>query len=303
MNLIFQWYNFRYAKYIDLNRNRFNGIVKKERAMLNSSPFMIFLVLAGSLCASPVVALEWSATEIELLHSGNFREPFNPNGVTKSIVTLQHASGYGVGRNFLFVDVLQSGDQERDLANNPESPTEIYAEAYTTLSLSRITSRNLAVGPLKDFGLTIGINIGDKDSQLHPKPKIYLAGFTLDFAVTKGFFNVDVLGYWDHGCYDGINSCPNYKGTYQITPAWSVPFSLGSVDAEFAGFIDFIGSRGAGTVHQVLSQPQLRFDIGKPLLGQKGRLYAGIEYQYWHNKYGNKGVDEQHPQLLVLWKF
>lgn len=259
------------------------------------------LVLGGASGAAN--ALEWSATEIEYLYSRNFREPFNPDPVTKHIVTFQHADGYSLGRNFLFVDAVQSGDQERNLSNNPESPSEIYGEAYTTLSLSRLGGGDLAFGPFKDIGLTFGINIGDKDSQLHPTPKIYLAGVTLDFAVDKGFFNVDVLGYWDHGCFDGLPACPNYKAAFQITPAWSLPFSLGSVDAEFAGFIDIIGSRGAGTVRQVLSQPQLRFDIGKPLLGRKGRFYAGIEYQFWHNKFGNRGVDESHPQLLILWKF
>ena len=81
-----------------------------------------------------------------------------------------------------------------------------------------------------------------------------------------------------------------------------LPFSVGRVDVEFAGFIDFIGSRGAGTVYQVLSQPQLRIDIGKPF-GRKGQLYAGIEYQYWRNKFGDDGVNESHPQLLLVWKF
>ncbi len=262
--------------------------------------------LFALICATSAPAaqsLDWSANELQLLHGTQYQEPFNPSDVSKSIVTLQHASGYSLGRNFLFVDVIQSGNQELDLASQRESPTEIYGEAYTTLSLSKLAQRGLTVGPVKDFGLTLGINIGSKDSQLNPKPKVYLAGVTLDFAVLKGFFNVDVLGYWDHGCYDGIDSCPDYKATYQITPAWSLPFTLGSVGGEFAGFVDFIGSRGAGTVHQVLSQPQLRFDIGKPLLNHKGQLYAGIEYQYWRNKYGNKGVDEHHPQVLVLWKF
>jgi nucleoside-specific outer membrane channel protein Tsx len=277
--------------------------MRKGNPMLGSSLTRTIVALACILNATSAAALEWSATEIELLYSDHFREPFNPDRVSKTIVSLQHANGYSLGRNFMFVDMAKSGNQERDLANNPEAPTEVYGEAYTTLSLSRLSDHSLATGPVKDVGLTVGINIGSKNSQLHPKPKVYLAGVTIDFAVPRGFFNVDLLGYQDHGCFDGIASCPNYRATYQITPAWSLPFKLGSVDGEFAGFIDFIGARGAGTVRQVLSQPQLRFDIGQPLLGRKGQLYAGIEYQYWHNKFGNQGVDEHHPQLLLLWKF
>jgi len=253
-------------------------------------------LLLTVVCLTPLhaTALEWSATEIEFLHSSRFREPGNTNDVSKNIVTLQYANGYSLGRNFIFVDLVKSGDQE------PGSPREIYGEAYTTLSLSRLSGKPLVGGPLRDVGLTAGINIGSKNSQFNPEPRVHLAGVTVDFAVPRGFFNVDLLGYWDHGCNSG--GCPDYRSTYQITPAWSIPFSLGGVDGEFAGFIDFIGARGAGTVHQVLSQPQLRFDIGKPL-GHKGQLYAGIEYQYWRNKFGNNGVNESHPQLLLLWTF
>jgi hypothetical protein len=39
------------------------------------------------------------------------------------------------------------------------------------------------------------------------------------------------------------------------------------------------------------------------LWGNSGHFYAGIEYQYWHNKYGIKGLNESVPQVLVLWKF
>lgn len=258
------------------------------------------LLLAACLAPLHAVALEWSATEIEYLRSSRFREPGNTNDVGKHIVSLQHANGYSLGRNFLFVDLIKSGNQERDFSGNPESPREIYGEAYTTLSLSRLSGTPLAGGPLRDVGLTAGLNLGSKNSQFNPEPRVTLAGVTVDFAVPRGFFNVDLLGYWDHGC--NSLGCPDYRATYQITPAWSIPFSLGGVDGEFAGFIDFIGARGAGTVHQVLSQPQLRFDIGKPL-GRKGQLYAGIEYQYWRNKFGNGGVDESHPQLLLAWKF
>lgn len=263
----------------------------------------IFFALICLAAAASSFALEWSTTEIQLLRSNRFREPNNPNKVTKDVLTIQHADGYSLGRNFFFIDFMKSGHQELDLAGRRESPSEIYGEAYTTLSLSRLTGESFSAGIVRDLGLTAGIKGGSKRSQLHPRPRTYLAGFTVDFAVPKGFFNVDVLAYSDHGCYIGISDCPAYRDTYQVLPNWNFPFSVGGIDGEFAGFVEFIGSRGAGTVAQVLSQPQLRFDIGKPLFGSKGSLYAGIEYQYWRNKLGEKGVDETHPQLLVLWKF
>lgn len=270
--------------------------------MLNSSESALVkrCLLLSALLSPPAAALEWTATEVEALHSSRFREPFNSNAVSKYILTLQHAHGYSLGRNFMFVDLARSGNQERDALGNPESPSEIYGEAYTTLSLSRLSGKPVGAGPLRDVGFTAGINLGAKDSAFNPEPRVYLAGITVDFAVPRGFFNVDLLGYWDHGCNSG--GCPDYRASYQLTPSWSIPFSLGRVDGEFTGFVDIIGARGAGTVRQVLSQPQLRFDIGAAF-GQKGQLYAGIEYQYWRNKFGVDGANESHPQLLLAWKF
>ncbi|MFZ2855261.1 MAG: hypothetical protein WAZ34_14285 [Rhodocyclaceae bacterium] len=270
--------------------------------MPGRNPILWIVALLCAMPAAPALAFEWTTTELRLLHSSRYREPSNPDPVRKDILTVMHANGYSLGRNFMFVDILKSGDQERNLSGNREAPTGIYGEAYTTLSLARLSGKSFAAGPVKDLGLTAGINIGDKNSQLHPKPRVYLAGVTIDFAVPRGFFNVDVLAYRDRSCSAGISSCPDYRGTYQITPAWSLPFSLGGIDGEFTGFVDFIGSRGAGTVRQTLAQPQLRFDVGKPF-GQKGSVYAGIEYQYWRNKFGIDGVNERHPQLLLLLKF
>lgn len=87
-----------------------------------------------------------------------------------------------------------------------------------------------------------------------------------------------------------------------MTPAWKLPFSIGNTKWSFEGFTDFIGSKGAAHHQLVLSQPQLRLDAGD-LLGHSDHLYVGIEYQYFHNKYGIKGLNESLPQALVLWKF
>ena len=262
----------------------------------------VMVALWCAVLTAPAGAQVWSANEVQLLHGTRYQEPYNPNPVSKRILTLQHASGYEWGRVFGFVDMLDSNAQERNLSGQPESPQEIYGEGYVTVSLSHALQRNLSVGIIKDVGLTVGVNAGNKNSQLHPNPRVYLAGVTVDFAVPRGFFNVDVLGYRDNGCYQGIQQCPDYHATYQITPAWAVPFTVGNQAWEFTGFADFIGSRGQDTVAQILTQPQIRVDLGKHW-GQPGRLYAGIEYQYWRNKFGVQGVNEHHPQALLAVKF
>jgi hypothetical protein len=33
------------------------------------------------------------------------------------------------------------------------------------------------------------------------------------------------------------------------------------------------------------------------------RLFAGIEWAYWHNKYGIKGFHQTAPQVVLMWVF
>ena len=48
----------------------------------------------------------------------------------------------------------------------------------------------------------------------------------------------------------------------------------------------------------ILAQPQFALDLGGALGGNAGRLMAGIECQYWHNKLG-ADVTESAVQFLV----
>ena len=82
----------------------------------------------------------------------------------------------------------------------------------------------------------------------------------------------------------------------QIYGEWYSRFSL-----RFRGFIDLIGAEG-DAVQQLLTQPQLLVDVGSGL-GCEGRLWAGVEYQFWKNKYGIDGVDESFVQLKIMWEF
>lgn len=251
------------------------------------------LFLLGS--AGQVTALDWNDTEIQALHGGGFREPVNPRNVAKDIVTIQHADGYSLGRNFLFLDLLKSDSFDR-------GATEAYSEAYTTLSLSKLSGHAVAAGPVRDFGLTAGINYGHKSyPDYNVEPRVYLPGITLDFDLPGfAFFNLDLLAYIDRGSFDGRdNGC--HATSYQVTPSWKLPFAIGSARFSIEGFADFIGAHG-NCAAQILTQPQLRWDMGNQF-GKPDHLYAGIEYQYWHNKFGVAGLRESFPQALLLWKF
>ena len=53
----------------------------------------------------------------------------------------------------------------------------------------------------------------------------------------------------------------------------------------------------------ILFQPQIRLDLGEALGNESGKLFVGIEYQYWKNKLGEKGTDDNTAQLLAVWRF
>ena len=252
------------------------------------------LVLASSLVigTQDAGAAIWSDTELQVLYGKKFQEPFNPNDVAKTIVTLQHASGWEYGRNFFFFDALKSDDKD-------SSAGEIYGEYYSTFSLSKLTGSEFKFGIVKDVGLTAGLNYGAKSNGANPV--IYLPGVTVDFDLPGfAFFNVDILAYMDRGKFNGASTGCN-ANTYQITPAWKLPFQIGPTKWSFEGFVDFIGSHGECKA-QILTQPQIRLDVGN-FMGKPDKLFVGIEYQYWKHKFGDKDINESFPQLLGVWKF
>lgn len=239
-------------------------------------------------------AAEWHSTELQLLHGDEYREPFNPHNVSKSILTIQQAGGHTDGRYFIFMDILQSN-------NRDSHATEGYAEAYGSLSLSKLTGISFSNSWLRDINMTAGINYGHKSYPSYGvNPRVLLAGITMDFNLPAfSYLNLDILAFADRGRFDGRdNGCRGE--TYQLTPVWKLPFTVGKARLSFEGFADLIGKHG-NCERQLLTQPQLRWDIGHHFNASE-KLYLGIEYQYWYNKFGIHGLRESHPQVLMVWK-
>ncbi len=61
-------------------------------------------------------------------------------------------------------------------------------------------------------------------------------------------------------------------------------------------------SAGAMRAHQLFV---LRFllDVGEAIGQESGTFYAGVEWQYWHNKFGIDGKTESVPQVQLKWVF
>jgi len=257
----------------------------------STSTHVTFVIL---LLALPAISqgdfLEWSTTEIQYLHGSNYQEPGFNHDFSKSIITVTHADGWAYGRNFFFMDTMFTDGYE-----DWPSQTELYGEVYSTFSLGKILDTDLTLGIFKDIGATIGVNLGENVDSLQSGFRAWLYGVTVDFNLPGfDYFNVDFLR-------QRVTESIDIGASWQITPVWKFRFELGSTKWSFEGFADFIGKKDY-TARQALTQPQLRLDVGD-LFGNSNHLYLGIEYQYWHNKYGIKGLHETVPQALLLWKF
>lgn len=231
--------------------------------------FALLLLLAAG---TPAGAQSWSSTDVQWLHGSGYE--LGPG--TRDILTFEQASAWTYGSNFFFFDVSEFTDDD----------TRLYGEWYSRLSWAKLGVKAESAGVLRDISFAASLNAGDGF-------RAYLAGATLHFSVPGfAFLNVDIMLYDDRSDADT---------TYIVTPAWERPFRIGSLPFRFRGFIDYIGSEGERKA-QLLTQPQLLVDLGR-FLGDEGRLFAGVEYQYWHNKYGIDGIDESLPQLMLLWHF
>jgi nucleoside-specific outer membrane channel protein Tsx len=234
----------------------------------------------------------FSSWNAQLAYGTEFHQPGTSRDVAMVIGTLENTTAWSWGSSYFFTDILQSDGSDRHAR-------EVYAEWYPSASLSKLSGASLAAGPLRDISATLAVNAGTKSTGA--APLVILPGLTFDLNLPGfRFFSIGAYAYVDRGRISGAdNGC--HSTSYQVTPAWSLPFSIGAVKLSFDGFADFIGSHGQ-CARQLLTQPQLKVDLGA-LRARPGKLYVGVEWQRWDNKYGIEGLDENLPQLLAQWMF
>ncbi|TAN46960.1 MAG: ion channel protein Tsx [Methylococcaceae bacterium] len=251
--------------------------------------YRFFTALVCTVYWHGAYALDWSSTELQYLHGSGYRMPGNANDVSRSLFTVSHTDGYALGRNFFFLDTLITEGGE-------PAQIELYGEAYTYLSLGKVSGLPLHYGMVKDVSVAGGVNLGENMDSTHSGTRVMLYGAAVDFDL-PGFslFTVDFLR---HKPLEPAVS----GGSWQITPVWKLPFTVYGTQWSLEGFADFIGAKDHGTARQTLAQPQLRLDLGG-IWHHPGKLYVGIEYQYWRNKFGIKGLNESLPQALLVWSF
>ena len=262
----------------------------------------------AALTLHSVSAETWSNTEVQLQAFGELERVGTGGTADTTIITLQHAGGWEYGDNFFFID--HSRYNVNNDANFPvEDSSEFYGEWYSNFSIGAITGKKLAFGPVKDVGIVAGANFAPEIDSMWLLPGVRFALDLPGFA----FAQVDITGYTHQG--GGSASSPVFTvidedSSFMVDFAWAYPFKIGSTNWSIEGHLEYIDGRqqinNFGTVELeswVLFQPQIRLDLGEVLGNTPGKIFVGIEYQYWKNKLGEKGTNDNSAQFLAVWRF
>lgn len=241
---------------------------------------LVCMACVGAFMSLPAQAELFSTTNAQLLYGTDFDDKITGDHTTDGkylTLTLEHYGVWEYGDNYMFIDLSQGNYANFDGSASAQR-NGTYSEWHPRLSLSKMTGSKLAFGPIKDVYLAGEINRGNN---VNGDFRAYLYGASVDLDV-PGFA---VFGLSVFRRDDNFND-----PTYQISPFWSLPFTVGPIKASFDGFVDVSGTDSLGT--DVKTQPQLLVDVTG-----KGKLQVGIEW--WYHK--NDLVSTSAPQAMVKW--
>lgn len=267
------------------------------------------LALTAALSAPIVSAEVWSNTEVQLQAGGEFESAGAPGQSTGTITTFQHAGGWEYGDNFFFVDNSQYSGK-----NGMADSAEMYAEWYSNFSLSAMTGADVSFWGVKDVGLVAGVNYAPEVDSTWVLPGVTFAldlpGFAFATLNVSAFIHANGADSSYAGNFGAPFKIIDEDTSFMVDLAFAYPFKLGSTSWSIEGHLEYIDGRtqvnNFGTTELeswILFQPQVRLDVGELIGTPSNRLFAGIEYQYFKNKLGTKGVDDNTVQFLAVWRF
>jgi nucleoside-specific outer membrane channel protein Tsx len=255
---------------------------------------LIALALVSS--APAARADGFSTTNIQLLQGYTFDNGALPPGLDNyddgllTTITLNTFSTWEWGDSFFFADLTRG-------QFGGEDATNVYAEWHPRLFLnSFLKDKKPLFGVVRRWGLAGEINLGGGGAPPGYGSGFYayLAGLGVDFVAPKGW----VLGMNVYYRYDKFA-----ENQWQLSPFWTVPFSIAKVPLVFTGFFDLNGTKSLADEAGVefWAQPQLLVDVLAPFGGKANRLYVGVEW-YLHGYYaGPTDTLTSAPQIMAQW--
>lgn len=228
-------------------------------------------VLATALlCTSGAQAAKWSSTKVEVLYGFDYKRGANFAEDDQAILTVANATGFSWGDSYFFLDTSN--------VDNDDATGGTHMEFGPRLRFWK------GDGAVKAM---YGIAQIDWDSGKFANKVTKMAGFSLDWNVPGFKFVKTHVQYRDDPTLDG--------NSVQFNLVWNKGFKIGEQNFSFEGFADWTSSEGRSESN-LLTQPVLMWHPSK-------NLGLGVEYQYWKNRIGIKGLDEKAPQIIGRWTF
>jgi nucleoside-specific outer membrane channel protein Tsx len=258
-------------------------------------PYLRLVAALAMAAAAPAArAGGFSTTNVQLLQGWGFGNRDMPLGMDNydygrlTTLTFNSFSTWEWGDSFFFADLTRGKVAHED-------STSVYAEWHPRLFVNQLIGQKKTGIPfVRNWGLAGEVNQGAGFYA-------YLGGLGVDFDVPAGWvLGLNVYYRYDKFSYD----------QWQVSPFWTVPFSIGPVPFLFTGFVDVNGTRQNGNEGvEVWAQPELLVDVLAPFGGKPSRLWVGCEW-YLHSFSGVGSANPfpsasdsltSSPQVMVQW--
>ena len=223
--------------------------------------------------ATPV----WQDFSLTGLYGENYALPANGSDSNQqNTITAEYAAKLQYGDFFAFAD----------RTNNDLDGNETYFEVSPRLSLGAVSGKKLEIGPIKDVLIATTWEGGEGFNN-------YLYGFGFDLAIP--YFQYAQLNFYK------ADNDKNLNDDYQVTFTYGVPFKLASEDFLVDGFMDWSTTED-DHASELNWTTQWKWNAGKQI-SPKTKLYLGVEYSVWNNKYGIKDLNQNDVSALVKYHF
>lgn len=243
--------------------------------------------------------IEFQDTYLSIRYLPEDKQPGNEKDVNFVAGNIAYANGWTYGSNFVSLDLedIGRGDLSNSVTNHANSNSfEFYGVFRSTLSGNKIFGGNqFSFGPIRDVGLTIGLDLDTQNDQFASYKRLITFGPQFSINLPRGFWNITTgLSHeWNTDAYLPNGNGTNFETTWTIENAWAFPFAVGPLPLNFTGFANIVGPKGRGAngdfYHKVeiLVHPKLMLDVGTLIGYAPKKLEAGVGFEYWHHKFGD----------------
>ena len=245
----------------------------------------------------------WTDTSLSLLPYG---VGFEVDPSEQSTITIEHAHESKIGDMFIFVDFTKFQGNDKADGND----TIWYGEIAPRLSFGKIFDENLSytffsksMFEIKDILLAGQWERGEDPD--YAEAALVGIGFDLDVREAGVLGGLGKFNYVQLNLYARDELADSARDGFhdmQVTMVASYPFTIGKSQFLIDGYFDWVLGLGDEDWSYHLN-PQITMDVGAKW-DSPGKLYAGIELDFWWNKYqipdsSDFDTDQKAVSLLI----